>query len=723
MKVDKDRLANILHHNQTLSHLEFRYGQENQAPSLEMELLDLMSVISSNTSSKLDSLSVDYQRLSLTASFSQSRSQSMTMTIKRLDRLDADDLSYIQQGHLTQLILGWTPMKGDKGRLANILHHNQTLSHLELIYRERNGPFTGNAPVMRLPDLVSVVISAPCALESFRIDYEELKMSARVLHGKTQDVFVMIEQLGGLHSDDLSFIEQGCLSRLEVGDTPRETDRDRLGQILQKNPGLVRFQIGHIGEHSNVINSDPHMKLRDLVMLATSNAFLKLESLEISDGNLSFTPDIAQRKISDVGTTINRIETFSPEDFKFIQEYTLTKLAIKRTPQEADENQLTDMLHQLPTLSQLQVGCRGERSFAIVNLIVTTRDNIIQERGSCSLRTFELMSESMVPFDILAYEDSDTRIHSHLSFHDGSKEFDMRTWIRLSQVFKDNEPVKDFVCLYGWSIVFFDGAHFRKNTFTYLWNHIPRTRTAQIERINVDTTDLAGFRVDHLPEIIRRSPNFKTLGLTTALHHEDELQKVVSLKNQYGTILTKLSLTGDSPEQFSKIALFIPTRSSLPSLEMLELWPDSGTNFTRSHAQWIIAMVSSPPRELSSPSVSQPLLQTIVDEQSPNREPEPAQSWTPLRKILLQDFILQPEDWREVMEAIDFSALEYLDFWDSNIPEEQFRILVDRMTEDTESNLSLRILAIRPLDLAKMNYSQALSGLRKRAPALKIIEN
>ncbi|KAK3821018.1 MAG: hypothetical protein J3Q66DRAFT_332457, partial [Benniella sp.] len=454
MKGDKDRLTNILRHNQRLSHLRFTYGKEDDPDAtLEMGLLDLMTVISSNTSSELRSLSVDCQGLSLTAGFSQGRVQNMTMIIERLNSLNPDDLTYIQQGHLTELVMKRNLMQADKDRLTDILRDNQSLSHLEFRYGDRNGPLTGNTPEMRLPGLVSVVTSAPCTLDSFQIDYEELKMTASVLHGKAQDVFVTIKRLGGLHSDDISFIEQGCLSRLQIEDTPREKDRDRLAQILQHNPGLVHLQIGHNGEHSNVINSDPRMKLRDLAMLATSDTLFKIESLEISDGNLSFTPDIAQGKINDVGMTINRIETFSPDDFKFIREYHITKLAIKHTPLEADENQLTDILHQLPTLSHLQVGCRGKRSFAIVNLIIAIRDNIIQERGSCGLRTFELMAESMVPFDILDRTYDDTRIYSHLSFYDGSKEFDMRTWIRLKSGFSDAEPVKDFVCRYGWSIV------------------------------------------------------------------------------------------------------------------------------------------------------------------------------------------------------------------------------------------------------------------------------
>ncbi|KAF9361909.1 hypothetical protein BGX34_006847, partial [Mortierella sp. NVP85] len=722
VKGDKDRLTNILRHNQTLSCLRFRYGKEDDPdPTLEMELLDLMTAIPSNTSSELRSLSVDCQRLSLITGFSQGRIQNMTMTIERLDSLDPGDLTYIQQGHLTQLIVKRTPLKADKDRLTDVLRHNQTLSHLEFRYGERNGPFTSNAPEMRLPDLVSVVTSAPCTLESLQIDYEELKMTASVLHGKAQDIFVTIKQLGGLQVDDLSFIHRGCLSRLEIRDTPREKDRDHLAQILQHNPGLVHLQIGRNGEHSNAINSDPHMKLRDLVVLATSNAFLKLESLEISDGNLSFTPDIAQGRFSNVGTTINRVETFSLDGFKFIQEYHLTKLALKHTPQKVDESQLTTILSQLPTLSHLQVGCRGECSFAIVNLIVATR-NIIQERGSCGLRTFELMAESMVPFDILADIIDDTHIHSHLLFHDGSKEFDMRTWIRLKSFFKETEAVKNFVCRYGRSIVCFGGImKLPSNIFTYLWNHIPGTEATQLERIQAHVKDL---EVDHLSAIIRRSPDFKSLDLVASLNNENQFLKVEQLTIRYRATLTGLFLAGESSDRLSKIVLSIPTRSSLPILEKFELG-STGMSFTWNHVQWIVAMVSGPPRGLSSPSVSQPVLQAIVAEHGLTSEPELAESWKPLRKITLQRITLLPEDWSEIMEAIDFSALEYLDLFHSNIAEEQFRILVDRMVGAKESNLRLRILNIKGTVIVKKASTRALKTmveeLQKKAPVLKVM--
>ncbi|KAF9362602.1 hypothetical protein BGX34_005842 [Mortierella sp. NVP85] len=102
---------------------------------------------------KLESLYIDCSNLSVIAGVTESKIQNTILKIKRLDGLSQDDLRFIQQGHLTQLQIEYTPQEAVEDRLADALRHNPRLSLLEVGCDE-----------MRYLALTNLVVSTRAAL-------------------------------------------------------------------------------------------------------------------------------------------------------------------------------------------------------------------------------------------------------------------------------------------------------------------------------------------------------------------------------------------------------------------------------------------------------------------------------------------------------------------------------------------------------------------------------
>lgn len=98
-------------------------------------------------------------------------------------------------------------------------------------------------------------------------------------------------------------------------------------------------------------------------------------------------------------------------------------------------------------------------------------------------------------------------------------------------------------------------------------------------------------------------------------------------------------------------------------------------------------------------------------------------SWTSLRRIVLSRIKLQPEEWRLVIEAMDFSELEHLRFGHSNLSQEQVKLLNDRIPGNKVVRAPLKSISVRGTNLVKGAEScSVLEELRKKAPWVKIVE-
>jgi len=713
-----DKFAEILHQSKRLGSLRIGEREFSRTDlTTEMKLQDIMGFFAPTVSSRVDSLLIDYQRFTLAAG----TAQVMTMKFEQLNDLRPDDLQFIQRGPYNQLRLELV-QEEDDAPLLGVLRQSSMLGYIQIQRQGEGHSIITTVSGMRIQDLVNQATAGiSSTIEHFAVGCRRLTLTAGFSQGKIQDMAVTIEHLDELIPDDLIFIGQGQLTQLVLKCTSVILDKDRLSGLFRRCPKLTNLQV-LIGECNPEEASLFEMNFLEAMEMVISKNLPDLELLTVDYGCVSTTANFAQGRLQDVTMMVERLGDISEDNFKAIPRNRLTRLEIKNTPHEREDTHLIEILSQSSSLRHLQIGCKWSRSLAIVKLVVVTRETILKRGDSFSLRTFELMDEGLVPFDELGNRDS-SQIQAHLSFSEDSDAFEMRTWIRLRAMLYEADPARQFSRDYGWSVVCFDGFLEKENVFTAVLNNMSKAGTTQLEHLIIHSRDSSGYGGNYLEDILQQSPNFKHLGLYVGTRIESRLQEAMGLLERHGTILSKLQLYGPETDTFSKVASAFPTRDHFPALASFELYPNT---IPPNLLSWIVAMVSAPPQRMASSTFSQQLSQdTAADEQSTHRASDPVGSWTPLRKVVLHEVRLQPEEWRMVIEALDVSALECLDLSRCNILREEIEMLVDRFTGDDALDIPLKTLNVRDSNFTRTTDSGTLDTilekLRKNAPLIRII--
>jgi len=734
---DERLLDDVLCHGSSLNHIQIRFQDRCVAiaTTLGLTIHDLVRMATSDAPDIPDSFSVNCRRLSLTANYSQSRIHDMAITITHLADLSPEDLTFIKQNQYIRLAIG-SPLKADEDRLSAILRHSVELSHLHIEHNEERHHVPTRKPQLGIQDLVKIVTSqTPGNLESLLINCGRFSASARLSQGRIHEVVMTIVQVGDLSSDDLKFIQQCHLAQLVIDQTPLKSDKARLTDILSHGEDLTHLQIGSKGDRRRAITIKPEMKLQEIVELTTSDVLCKLESLKIDWGDVSIIASISSGKIHDVDLTIKQVDDLSSGDLKFIQKDLITKLSIKGIKDiTEDESRLNGIPTHYPKLGQLRIGCSADLCLSIVNSMISTRAGIVQKKGSSCLKTLEVM-EDLIPFDMLdgKYHRDDC-IHTILTFANDSNTFDMRSWIRLGDYYTDSS-VTNFVRQYGWSTVsFYEGAI--SKTYTTILDEVYNTRESQLESLHMNQDVLMDLGLDHVNKIIERSPNFKDLGLIVIPSGDDTRIATKTLLDRHGKQLSMLRLRiWSSDYHMPLFASSFPSRSRFPNLVSFDLRTYFGVSSSdtvpSSCVPWIAAMISppSPPSRAatlpasssSSSQASSHPVETPAAAAAANKESK-TESWTVLREVVFRAKF-QPDDWRTLIDAIDFSVLEYLDLRKCNILLVHLKQIVDRVPYSKGSVAPLKVLVIKHTRVAKSSDSRALlDALRRKVPAVRIVE-
>ncbi|KAI8349169.1 hypothetical protein B0O80DRAFT_460956 [Mortierella sp. GBAus27b] len=668
--------------------------------TLEVKLhrQDLITVATSNILRMLPNLrklKIDRHSLSVSANVSQGKILDVVLATDQLNNLDSDDHKFIQQNRGTKQAIQYVARKDERNRLNVIIPTLEISHHIRIGYeggRTLDMAATHGWSLRELADLVMSESSGQP--ESLSVDSQRLSFTATVSQGNLQGMDMRIGRLNDLSSDDLAFMQQDNLTRLVIRDGPSKTDEDDLASILSHNPSLTRLEIKSTNECSLAADGVSEMELQDFVKLVTPHNRC---SMAIGSDEYSVTVGISLGVIQEVDLTIVQLKDLGASGFRCIHKDYITRLSIKRTPQEEDEDQLVDILHQYKQLQHLRIGCHADRFHAVVDLVTQERNR--GEQGSSSLQTFELMRENLIPFDIVASCDQDIYIASCLSFSENSNVVNMNTWIRLTgqDVVAHHDTVQHFLRQYGWSIVSFDAGRTYTNTLSDILLCIQHTRPSQLANLRINSCEA---RVDLMDQVIKQSPNFKSLGLYANLDDESQFETTMMLLRR-GSKLSSLHLHGNSAVRWTEIATTFLSRTCFPVLESFEvsLEPDQEP-LSQKCLVWIISMIM-------------------------------CGKVTALRKIMLRNVRLEPHYfWSSLLgnDIVNWSALEHLDLAGSNFGHPELKFLVDSVANKKKQRtpVALRTLIVTSPGGTKEADSQAFKALvtelRQVVPSINIVE-
>ncbi|KAF9363499.1 hypothetical protein BGX34_004009 [Mortierella sp. NVP85] len=352
---DEEPLTDILQQNPALSYLRINCYEKDLLviATFGMKLQDIVNLAKSESSGTLESYSVYSRRLTLSATFSRGEMQDMTMTIENLDDLLNEDLTFIYQGHLTQLIINSAPRCTDEPQLVTILRYNPMLTEIQLLRQYHFARAT--SPELPLQNLVKLVKSENLAmLQAFSVYYGRFALTTTIPQVGTQNTTLSIMQLSDLTSDDVTFIQQGPYEQLEI-EHIRNEDVERLFDVLRQSPGLSYVQVRHYGYDRPIVLSAFGITLQDLVMLAASDNLAMLQSFELECRRLALAADFSRGSAPEMTMTIGRLDDLTSDDIGFISQGHLTKLTIESAPLTKDKDRLNGILRHNPMLAEIQI--------------------------------------------------------------------------------------------------------------------------------------------------------------------------------------------------------------------------------------------------------------------------------------------------------------------------------------------------------------------------------
>ncbi|KAF9366562.1 hypothetical protein BGX34_001107 [Mortierella sp. NVP85] len=470
-------------------------------------------------------------------------------------------------------------------------------------------------------------------------------------------------------TDGECFEEQGRITIKITSDTLTKQFFDALLMVRQNSDSdsdqwsTASFDLELFSRHSNT---------------ATTRVVIDIglfESLSFDFGRLLLRAAVGRDGARGMEVEVEKLCDLTSDDMDFIRQCHLKRLTIKRTPSEADDERLVKILRHNDSLQVLRIGCLSKRSLAIINKVISTREGMLHNKSPISLRTLEARDEELVPIDkTRLYSDRD-HIESTLTFSEDLELFDMQTSIvlRKTDTIPRDDPVCDFFRQYGWTIDTLDAPATFNDHLAELLCDAVRSRGSRIKRLSVNPASLTKPGLDALDQAIRTSASSSYLRLIfSSLGMTDRLEKALLLLGRCKERISSLHLSGFPIEAWlPRFMQAFPTRSCFPRLSIFVVGCNWSSEFSQDYTEWIVAMVSAPP---------------------PALQPEP-KPMTRLSGIGLSYVELQPESWRSVIEAIDFTELRWVDLEGANATPRELGLLVDRIV--SMDTLALRLNSLK----------------------------
>ncbi|KAI8347712.1 hypothetical protein B0O80DRAFT_464963 [Mortierella sp. GBAus27b] len=255
--------------------------------------------------------------------------------------------------------------------------------------------------------------------------------------------------------------------------------------------------------------------------------------------------------------------------------------------------------------------------------------------------------------------------------------------------------------------------------------------TCQLERIAVDPSSLTDSGLDHLDSIVKKLPGFGLELMVTGMDLNSESETSQSLLSRYSQTLYGVLLVANASEDqwLPQMLSSFPTKDCFPNLSSILLGHHERSPLPPGCLSWIVAMISARSQEPEScpptPSSQSSSAYVIGDHQSTltgtTLSSDPLR---PITSIEIVSTMLCPEEWKAVIDVIDFSTLKYLSFCDTNFSGKELDLLVDHVPDHPTGTVPLTTFDIIDTDMARTD-PRTLEGmvatLRKKVPFVKII--
>ncbi|KAG0007163.1 hypothetical protein BGZ65_001708 [Modicella reniformis] len=470
-------------------------------------------------------------------------------------------------------------------------------------------------------------------------------------------------------------------------------------KILDKSPLLMEL----------TVRSDDFVVVLDTITSSYPNH--KLEILHLKSLHLAVSIQFSQGKIQNVKADMRDLNELFGQ-LQFTTKGILTALRVKCT--RIDQSfKVEKVLEHNPNLTDIEVAGEAGVFNEVINIVTKAR-NVVNSRGfTTSLRQLRLETYNSDNTDGHQGEHND-KVTMTVDFADHSTDVssssanvEMRSNLLTDLLEHQGSCIQNLSTNRA-----FDDRHAAAL-------HKSTESRCSIKTLKLDLTSLTATGLDSVDTIIERSKDLENLVMEFQdLYDRRQQAKAVRSLILHGNLLYGLTLRGHQDALWLvEIGTALPNRSYLSKLQSLRVTCQS-TSIPDACATWLAAMLQAPPNLFSTGSSSS---HSSTSPTSSRR----MSSWSSLREIRIECMTLSSENWALIIRAIDFSALESLNFESSNFEFDQLALLVECIPDHDEIDVPLKALYVKNTSLRSCNISTDLSkdSYTNQESPLKTIED
>jgi len=405
-----------------------------------------------------------------------------------------------------------------------------------------------------------------------------------------------------------------------------------------------------------------------------------LQSLSLDFGRFTMViKDIFRGVLKDVAISIGDLSALTLDDMEFIQQCRPTTLALVEAPHEGGDDRLVSILQRSLSITNLRIECDMKRLMAIIDLVRSTREKLLQGESRPALHIFELIHPE---------------IKVKVAFEEGSPVDNIKTSIK----FENCQPqvidpaVYTFIRRYGWSITNLVVPETFSDRLAKILDESVQAKGSKLAHLDITPTCLTTPGLDAMSRVINRSQGLTYLRLSLEdLGENNQREKALLLLGRHKDRLTSLRLVGWYVSSWlTPLSRTFPDRDGFPMLA--EFFLECGKGLIGDTGQWITSMVSARPQPL-----------------------------TPVKVFGMKATELWYKGFESLINAIDLSTLEELHIKNDDFSPEQLKLLVDRVADYGAPSMPLCLLDINGEKLDNsVNTHELFVSLREKVPKIKI---